>query len=77
MNDPRDLMDDYVTEMNDPRDLMDDYVTEMKEGKSEDYSNFNCADLPRITFDLFVAGNDTTTNMTQWFLNYMARFQDV
>ncbi|KAL7632981.1 UNVERIFIED_CONTAM: hypothetical protein RMT77_016691 [Armadillidium vulgare] len=73
------FIDDHLKTLNpsDPRDLMDDYVTEMKEGKSEDYSHFDYADLTRITFDLFVAGNDTTSNMTQWFLNYMARFQDV
>ncbi|RXG56174.1 cytochrome P450 2L1 [Armadillidium vulgare] len=95
------FIDEHLKTLNpsDPRDLMDDYVTEMKEGKSEDYSHFDYAgkedyshfdyagtedyshfdysDLTRITFDLFVAGNDTTSNMTQWFLNYMARFQDV
>ncbi|KAB7495606.1 (S)-stylopine synthase [Armadillidium nasatum] len=60
-----------------PRDLMDDYLIEMKEGKNQDYSHFDFTDLTRITFDLFVAGNDTTANMTRWFLIYMARFQEI
>ncbi|RXG71463.1 cytochrome P450 2L1 [Armadillidium vulgare] len=61
---------------NNPRDLMDDYLIEMKEKKNQDYSHFNITDLIRVTFDLFVAGNDTTSNMTRWFLTYMARFQE-
>ncbi|KAB7494263.1 Cytochrome P450 2C13, male-specific [Armadillidium nasatum] len=62
---------------NNPRDLMDDYLIEMKEKKNQDYSHFDFTDLTRITFDLFMAGNDTTANMTRWFLVYMARFQEI
>ncbi|KAB7496536.1 Cholesterol side-chain cleavage enzyme, mitochondrial [Armadillidium nasatum] len=35
------------------------------------------SDLTRITFDLFLAGNETTSDMTRWFLIYMTRFQEI
>ncbi|KAB7493943.1 Cytochrome P450 2L1 [Armadillidium nasatum] len=73
------IIDEHLKTLdpNNPRDLMDDYLIEMKEKKNEEYSHFNITDLIRVTFDLFVAGNDTTSNMTRFFLTYMARFQEI
>ncbi|KAL7638034.1 UNVERIFIED_CONTAM: hypothetical protein RMT77_011659 [Armadillidium vulgare] len=73
------FIDNHLKTLNpsDPRDLMDDYLIEMEEKKSENYSHFNITDLTRITFDLFLAGNETTSDMTRWFLIYMARFQEI
>ncbi|KAB7503463.1 Cytochrome P450 2U1 [Armadillidium nasatum] len=62
---------------NNPRDLMDDYLIEMNEKRNSNYSHFDITDLTRITIDLFVAGNDTTANITWWVLIYMARFQEI
>ncbi|RXG73534.1 cytochrome P450 2L1 [Armadillidium vulgare] len=73
------FIDEHLKTLNPncPRDLIDEYLIELKEKKSDEFSHFSTSDLIRTTFDLFFAGNDTTSNMTRWILTYMAKFPEI
>ncbi|XP_072552327.1 cytochrome P450 2J2-like isoform X2 [Salminus brasiliensis] len=60
-----------------PRDFIDAYLVEMTKQKSNEDSTFNDDNMVKTTYDLFVAGTDTTATTLRWGLIYMMDHPDV
>ncbi|XP_063860881.1 cytochrome P450 2L1-like isoform X2 [Scylla paramamosain] len=59
-----------------PRDVIDEYLIAM-DNKSDIAEYFSELDLVCVTFDLFNAGFDTTSNMLRWIILYMIKYPEV
>ncbi|XP_045133380.1 cytochrome P450 2L1-like isoform X2 [Portunus trituberculatus] len=59
-----------------PRDVIDEYLIAM-DNKSDIAEYFSELDLVSVTFDLFNAGFDTTSNMLRWIILYMIKYPEV
>ncbi|KAG2461425.1 CP2J2 protein, partial [Polypterus senegalus] len=56
-----------------PRDFIDAYLKEMEKRKNDPAAEFNDDTLCSNTFDLFVAGGETTATTLRWALLFMAQ----
>ncbi|KAG2461695.1 cytochrome P450 2J2-like [Polypterus senegalus] len=56
-----------------PRDFIDAYLKEMEKRKNDPAAEFNDDALCSDTFDLFVAGSETTATAIRWALLFMAQ----
>ncbi|KAM3618960.1 uncharacterized protein V6R79_000964 [Siganus canaliculatus] len=59
-----------------PRDYIDCFLSEMGDKEDED-SGFTLKNLSVCTFDLFVAGTETTTTTLHWGLRYMMYYPHI
>ncbi|KAM9386097.1 cytochrome P450 2J4-like [Pholidichthys leucotaenia] len=59
-----------------PRDYIDAFLIEMAKKKDKD-SSFDFRNLCSCTFELFLAGTETTTTTLQWGLLYMMKYPDI
>ncbi|XP_073442750.1 cytochrome P450 2D17-like [Dendrobates tinctorius] len=59
------------------RDFIDAYLVEMEKVKEDGSSSFNEANLLMTTYDLFVAGSETTSTTLRWALMFMILYPDV
>lgn len=59
-----------------PKDVIDEYLIAM-DNKSDIAEYFSELDLACVTFDLFNAGFDTTSNMLRWIILYMIKYPEV
>ncbi|XP_078617675.1 cytochrome P450 2J4-like [Branchiostoma floridae x Branchiostoma japonicum] len=62
---------------NDIRDFIDTFILEMKNKEGEDDSDFTDRQLEYLIRDLFLAGEESTSNTLNWALLYMLRHPDV
>ncbi|XP_056379798.1 cytochrome P450 2D15-like [Hyla sarda] len=59
------------------RDFIDAYLVEMEKVKEDSTSSFNEGNLLMTTYDLFVAGAETTSTTLRWALLYVILYPDV
>ncbi|XP_069823408.1 cytochrome P450 2D17-like [Dendropsophus ebraccatus] len=62
---------------NDIRDFIDAFLAEMEKVKGDNASSFTEGNLLMTTYDLFVAGTETTSTTLRWALLYMILYPDV
>ncbi|KAI8520568.1 hypothetical protein Bbelb_003220 [Branchiostoma belcheri] len=62
---------------NDIRDFIDTFLLEMKNKEGEEGNDFTDRQLEYLIRDLFLAGEESTSNTLNWALLYMLRHPDV
>ncbi|XP_048833569.1 cytochrome P450 2J2-like isoform X2 [Brienomyrus brachyistius] len=60
-----------------PRDYIDSFLSEMEKRKDDVDAGFNEENLCYCTFDLFLAGTETTSTTLYWGLLYMIKYPDI
>ncbi|XP_048833563.1 cytochrome P450 2J2-like isoform X2 [Brienomyrus brachyistius] len=60
-----------------PRDYIDSFLSEMEKWKDDVDAGFNEESLCYCTFDLFLAGTETTSTTLYWSLLYMIKYPDI
>ncbi|XP_061094507.1 cytochrome P450 2J1-like isoform X1 [Conger conger] len=60
-----------------PRDYIDCFLAEMEKWKTDVDAGFNEENLCFCTFELFVAGTETTSTTLNWGLLFMIKYPDV
>ncbi|XP_063056817.1 cytochrome P450 2J4-like [Engraulis encrasicolus] len=75
----RDKVEDHRADYDpsNPRDYIDCFLAEIEKRKDDKAAGFNVENLCFCTFDLFIAGTETTSTTLLWALLYMMKYPEI